>query len=122
MRFQHADGSVVHLSYCTNMHPAEDLEGILAQLHAFAGPVRRKLGWPLLGVGLWLPAPAAHHLAGNAKAMDLLRSTLEEEHLEVVTLNGFPYQAFQAEVVKGAVYRPDWLEPERLDYTIDLAR
>jgi sugar phosphate isomerase/epimerase len=121
MRFRHPDGSVVHLSYCTNMHPAEDLEGILAQLHTYAGPVRRKLGWPLLGVGLWLPAPAAHHLANDSQALGLLRRTLAAEQLEVVTLNGFPYRAFQAEVVKGAVYRPDWLEPERLDYTLDLA-
>ncbi|MBT0767584.1 metabolite traffic protein EboE [Kineosporia sp. J2-2] len=121
MRFRHRDGSVVHLSYCTNMHPAEDLEGILAQLHTFAGPVRRGLGWPVLGVGLWLPAPAARHLASDRRALDLLRRTLTAEGLEVVTLNGFPYRSFQADVVKGAVYRPDWLERERLDYTLDLA-
>ncbi|GAB6900589.1 metabolite traffic protein EboE [Kineosporia succinea] len=121
MRFRHPDGSVIHLSYCTNMHPAEDLEGILAQLHQYAGPVRRSLGWPLLGVGLWLPAPAARHLAQDRKALDLLWRTLRAEQLEVVTLNGFPYRAFQAEVVKGAVYRPDWLKRERLDYTLDLA-
>ncbi|MCE0539292.1 metabolite traffic protein EboE [Kineosporia rhizophila] len=122
MRFRHPDGSTVHLSYCTNMHPAEDLVGIIAQLHAYAGPVRRLLGWPLLGVGLWLPAPVARLLASDARALGLLRSALREEQLEVVTLNGFPYRAFQAEVVKGAVYRPDWLEPERLEYTVDLAR
>jgi hypothetical protein len=40
----------------------------------------------------------------------------------VVTLNGFPYAAFQQPVVKGAVYRPDWTEPARLAYTVDLAR
>lgn len=122
MRFRHRDGSVVHLSYCTNMHPAEDLEGIVAQLHTFAGPVRRRLGQPVLGVGLWLPAPAARHLASDARALSLLKRTLAAEKLEVVTLNGFPYRAFQAEVVKGAVYRPDWLERERLDYTLDLAQ
>ncbi|GAB3266638.1 metabolite traffic protein EboE [Kineosporia babensis] len=121
MRFRHRDNSLVHLSYCTNMHPAEDLEGIIAQLHNYAGPVRRLLGWPVLGVGLWLPAPAARHLAADPKAVSMLRRTLEVEQLEVVTLNGFPYQAFQAEVVKGAVYRPDWLERARLDYTLDLA-
>lgn len=121
MRFRHRDDSVVHLSYCTNMHPAEDLEGIIGQLHTFAGPVRRLLGWPVLGVGLWLPAPAARHLASDPAALSLLKRTLEQEQLEVVTLNGFPYKSFQAEVVKGAVYRPDWLERERLDYTLDLA-
>ncbi len=32
MRFRHPDGSTVHLAYCTNVHPAEDLEGVIAQL------------------------------------------------------------------------------------------
>jgi hypothetical protein len=40
----------------------------------------------------------------------------------VVTLNGFPYAAFHQPVVKGAVYHPDWTTPERLRYTVDLAR
>jgi sugar phosphate isomerase/epimerase len=42
--------------------------------------------------------------------------------LEVVTFNGFPYRSFHAPVVKHAVYRPDWTDPERLDYTLNLAR
>ncbi|HEU4488701.1 MAG TPA: xylose isomerase, partial [Actinomycetota bacterium] len=41
MRFRHPDGSIVHLSYCSNVHPAEDVEGILAQLDRFASPLRR---------------------------------------------------------------------------------
>ena len=32
MRFRHPDGTTVHLAYCTNVHPAEDLDGVLAQL------------------------------------------------------------------------------------------
>jgi xylose isomerase-like TIM barrel protein len=40
----------------------------------------------------------------------------------VVTLNGFPYESFQAPVVKQAVYHPDWTTRQRLDYTLDLAR
>ena len=31
MRLRHADGTTVHLGYCTNVHPAEDLPGIVAQ-------------------------------------------------------------------------------------------
>ena len=34
----------MELSYCTNVHPAEDLDGVLEQLDAFAGPVRRRAG------------------------------------------------------------------------------
>ena len=54
MRFRHPDGSVVHLAYCTNVHPAEDVEGILAQLRLFAAQVRSLLEVPRLGIGLWI--------------------------------------------------------------------
>ena len=120
-RFRHRDGSVVHLSYCSNVHQAEDVDGIVVQLARFAGPVRRALGWPRLGVGLWLPAKAATELR-DERTLDMLRSALDAEQLDVVTLNGFPYEAFHAPVVKHAVYRPDWTEPARLDHTLELAR
>ena len=30
MRFRHPDGTLVHAAYCTNVHAAEDLAGVLA--------------------------------------------------------------------------------------------
>ena len=51
-----------------------------------------------------------------------LRRELDARGLEVVTLNGFPYQAFQAPVVKHAVYQPDWTTRSGCAYTLDLAR
>ncbi|MGN9890564.1 metabolite traffic protein EboE [Micromonospora sp. L31] len=122
MRLRHADGSTVHLGYCTNVHPAEDAAGILAQLRTHAEPVREALGADLLGLGLWLAAPVAAELAADPAARRRLRAELTRRGLEVVTLNGFPYAAFQAPVVKGAVYRPDWTSDARLRYTLDLAR
>lgn len=122
MRFRHRDGQTVHLGYCTNVHAAESLPGIVAQLDAHAAPVRERLGSDRLGVGLWLPAPTAAGLAADPAAIRRLRAELDARGLETVTLNGFPYQAFHAPVVKHAVYRPDWSTPQRLDYTIDLAR
>ncbi|GAA3764811.1 metabolite traffic protein EboE [Micromonospora maritima] len=122
MRLRHPDGTTVHLGYCTNVHPAEDLPGILAQLDTYALAVRRRLDTDLLGLGLWLAAPVAAALAADPAARRRLRHELTVRGLEVVTLNGFPYAAFQAPVVKGAVYHPDWTTPERLAYTLDLAR
>ncbi|TCB96527.1 xylose isomerase [Micromonospora zingiberis] len=122
MRLRHAGGRTVHLGYCTNVHPAEDLAGILAQLDRYALPVRAALGADLLGLGLWLAAPVAAELAADPHARRRLRTELTVRGLEVVTLNGFPYAAFQAPVVKGAVYQPDWTTASRLDYTLDLAR
>ena len=112
----------MHLSYCTNVHPAEDLDGVIRQLDAYAGPARRAAGLEVLGVGLWLPAPLAARLATESAALDRLRAALDRNGLEVRTLNAFPYEAFHAEVVKLDVYRPDWTDPARLEFTIDAAR
>ncbi|SOE57143.1 Sugar phosphate isomerase/epimerase [Streptomyces sp. OV198] len=122
MRFRHPDGSTVHLAYCTNVHPAETLDGILAQLRDHCEPVRRRLGRDRLGIGLWLARDAAHALVTDPSALRGLRTELEHRGLEVVTLNGFPYEGFGAEEVKYRVYQPDWADPERLAHTTDLAR
>ncbi|MFF1278964.1 metabolite traffic protein EboE [Streptomyces marokkonensis] len=122
MRFRHPDGSTVHLAYCTNVHPAETLDGVLAQLRDHCEPVRRRLGRDRLGIGLWLAKDAAHALATDPSALRGLRCELERRGLEVVTLNGFPYEGFGAEEVKYRVYTPDWADPERLEHTAALAR
>ncbi|MFG1870419.1 metabolite traffic protein EboE [Micromonospora arborensis] len=122
MRLRHAGGDTVHLGYCTNVHPAEDLAGILGQLDTYAVPVREALGSDLLGLGLWLAAPVAAELAADPTLRRRLRTELDARGLEVVTLNGFPYAAFQAPVVKQDVYHPDWTTEQRLTYTLDLAR
>lgn len=122
MRFKHPDGSTLHLAYCTNVHPAETLDGVLAQLRDHCEPVRRRLGRDRLGIGLWLAKDAAHALSADPAALRGLRCELERRGLEVVTLNGFPYEGFGAEEVKYRVYKPDWADPERLEHTAALAR
>lgn len=122
MRLRHRDGTLVHLGYGSNVHPAESLDGIMAQLQHHSGEVRARLGVPRLGVGLWLPAPTAHQLATDPVALDRLRTTLQRHGLEVVSLNAFPYQGFHSPVVKKDVYSPDWSTQARLDYTLDCAR
>ncbi|MGX1682582.1 metabolite traffic protein EboE [Streptomyces althioticus] len=122
MRFRHPDGSTVHLAYCTNVHPAETLDGVLAQLRDHCEPVRRRLGRDRLGIGLWLAKDAARALVTDPAALRNLRCELERRGLEVVTLNGFPYEGFGSEEVKYRVYTPDWADPERLEHTVALAR
>ncbi|MFF9065808.1 metabolite traffic protein EboE [Streptomyces sp. NPDC014891] len=122
MRFRHPDGSTVHLAYCTNVHPAETLDGVLAQLRDHCEPVRRRLGRDRLGIGLWLARDAARSLITDPASLRALRAELDRRGLEVVTLNGFPYEGFGADEVKYRVYRPDWTHPDRLAHTTDLAR
>ncbi|MFM9371317.1 metabolite traffic protein EboE [Streptomyces sp. Da 82-17] len=122
MRFRHPDGSTVHLAYCTNVHPAETLDGVRAQLREHCEPVRRRLGRDRLGIGLWLARDAARALTSDPAALRELRADLDRRGLEVVTLNGFPYEGFGADEVKYRVYKPDWTDAERLTHTTDLAR
>ncbi|MFG1705141.1 metabolite traffic protein EboE [Nonomuraea sp. M3C6] len=121
MRLRHPDGSTVHLSYCTNVHPAEDLPGIHRQLSGIAVRVRELLGAERLGLGLWLPQQAATDLLARRDELAALRRQLTALGLEVVTLNGFPYRGFHDEIVKYRVYTPDWADAERLRYTLGLA-
>jgi sugar phosphate isomerase/epimerase len=122
MRFRHPDGSIVHLAYCTNVHPAEDLEGVIAQLDGCSSLVRKELDVPVLGVGLWLANTLADRLATSSVALNRLARALDRNGLEVVTLNGFPYSGFHDRVVGKKVYSPDWTEPARLEYTLDLVK
>ncbi|MEU9403632.1 metabolite traffic protein EboE [Streptomyces sp. NPDC048242] len=122
MRFRHPDGSLIHLAYCTNVHPAETLDSVVAQLRDHCEPVRRRLGRDRLGIGLWLAKDAAHALENDPCAVGALRAELDRRGLEVVTLNGFPYEGFGSQQVKYRVYKPDWADPERLRHTTALAR
>jgi sugar phosphate isomerase/epimerase len=111
----------MRLSYCTNVHPAEDLDGVIRQLREYAGPIRRTAGLETLGVGLWLPAGLARQLANSTADRTALRNVLDAEGLQLHTINAFPYGGFHNEVVKLDVYKPTWAERGRLEYTLDCA-
>jgi len=117
VRLRHPDGSLLHLAYCSNVHPADDLDGVAAQLSRYTARVRAALDVPVLGIGLWVAAPAVADVA----AADRLAAELDRLGLEVVTLNGFPYTAFHAPVVKRDVYWPHWAQDDRRAYTLALA-
>jgi sugar phosphate isomerase/epimerase len=121
MRFRHPDGTLVHVCYGTNVHPAEDLAGVIGQIATYGEPVREALGASRLGLGLWLAREVATQLATEPAALERLRGELGRRGLEVVTLNGFPYRGFHDPVVKRTVYQPDWSQPARASYTADLA-
>ncbi|MEU6415699.1 TIM barrel protein [Microbispora sp. NPDC046933] len=115
MRLLHDDGTLVHLAYNAGVHPAEDLENLIAHLTRYAVPVRRKLGVDRLGVGLWLAPAVADHLTADRIELVRLRRSLEERGLECVSLNG---TGGRNQEVPG----PDWAKPERYRYTMALAK
>ncbi|WEH14457.1 metabolite traffic protein EboE [Streptomyces sp. VNUA24] len=122
MRLRHPDGTTVHLGYCSNVHQAEDVDGVLAQLADHAEPVRERLGADRLGIGLWLARDVVSELVAVPGEVKNLRAELAARGLETVTLNAFPYAGFHREVVKKDVYLPDWADEARLAHTLDCAR
>ncbi|GAQ63839.1 metabolite traffic protein EboE [Streptomyces scabiei] len=122
MRLRHPDGTTVHLGYCSNVHQAEDVDGVLAQLADHAEPVRERLGVDRLGIGLWLARDVVSELVAVPGEVKNLRGELAARGLETVTLNAFPYAGFHREVVKKDVYLPDWADEARLAHTLDCAR
>jgi sugar phosphate isomerase/epimerase len=113
MRMWHDEGTLVHLAYNAGVHPAEDLENLIAHLTRYAVPVRKRLGVDRLGVGLWLAPAVADHLMADRIELVRLGRSLEERGLEVVSLNGTGSRAHAG---------PDWAKPERYRYTMALAK
>ncbi len=111
-----------HLTYCLNVHPGETLADQIAAIRDHAVPVRNSVAPGVrFGLGLRLANQAALELE-SAPAMDSLKSLLAELDMYAFTVNGFPFGDFHGAAVKERVYRPDWRDPERREYTCRLAR
>ena len=108
------------LTYCGNVHPAEDLAGWLDSVVRYAVPVAAEQPVPF-GLGVWWDAAICRELAGSESARARVRDVLARHQLEIWTLNVFPYGGFHERTVKERVYRPDWADPSRLRYTLDAA-
>ncbi len=121
--------SMLPLSYCSNVHPAQSLDEVLRGLADFTSPTQRACGFPI-AAGLWLAKPVIDELTLPAEnslpqltgRVEELSATLNSLELTCYTLNTFPYGNFHSERVKDQVYLPNWTTSERRDYTIASAR
>jgi sugar phosphate isomerase/epimerase len=107
----------VHLTYCLNVHPGESWAENFTAIRQKAAAVRRIVaaGEPF-GLGLRLSCRAADELASGENLPDF-REYLRENGLYVFTVNGFAYGQFHETTVKENVYKPDWTNATRRDYT-----
>jgi hypothetical protein len=107
------------LGYSSNLHAAESVDELVLVIGSFTAEVRRRLGWPQLGLDLRLGSQAIREL-GEEGARARLRRALDAAGAAAHTLNGFPLRPFQAAVVKADAYLPDWTEAEREQDSIAL--
>lgn len=115
-----------HLSYCTNIHPAETWEETARVLQTHVLAVRDRLrdtgalaADAPFAIGLRLSAVAARELL-EGDHLSKFRDWLIDTNTYVFTINGFPYGSFHGTRVKEQVFKPDWADWARMDYTKDL--
>ncbi len=105
---------------CGNVFPGDDLTSVLAALR---GPVRdwaqQVGGQP--GFGLYLSANATAETLANPEGLASLRAGLDEAQVDAWTANAFPFAGFHGSRVKEQAFLPDWRDPQRLQYTLDVA-
>ena len=111
-----------HLTYCTNIHPGESWQDHFEQLAIHLPELKKRLSpTQPFGIGLRLAARAAEELLAGSNIQEF-RKWMDKEGLYLFTINGFPYGSFHHSIVKDKVYSPDWGQPERLSYTLNLVK
>ena len=115
------DSPQIHLTYCLNVHRGESWQENFDAIKDNALIVRDKISkGKSFGLGLRLGFEAASQLL-KTEELERFSKFLKDEDLYVFTINGFPYGRFHHTSVKKDVYRPDWQNSLRRDYTIMLA-
>ena len=107
------------LGYCTNVHAGNTVEEAIEQLRVHAVEVKRLVSPDEpLDVGLWLPRSAmtSDSYALPSQPGSFLRR-VRDAGVRPFTMNAFPYGDFHDDVVKHRVYRPDWSQGSRLEYS-----
>ena len=110
-----------HLSYCTNIHAGNAWSDVLPELQRQLPRVRSAMHYEQpMGIGLRLSRNSVDSLQ-DPDIFAEFQSWLTANNHYVFTINGFPYGVFHGERVKEDVYKPDWTEDARLEYTCLLA-
>ena len=139
MRLVHPEhpGRGVRLGYCLNLHAARTLDDVLEGLQRIALPLAERLqdraaaraAGEAFGVGVWLPGAVALALDEDPRELSRLTGFLATHGLDAFTCNAFPYGElrgaggdFHGAGLKERVFAPAWGEPERLAFTLAVAR
>lgn len=109
-----------HLTYCTKIHPGHGWEVLFGNLRRYASALKARLAPAKpFGLGLRLSAMESGELLAGERLKEF-QDFLSAHDLYVFTLNGFPYGDLTGPAVKSQIFAPDWREPARVRYTLDL--
>jgi sugar phosphate isomerase/epimerase len=109
------------LTYCTNVHPANNQAQVMDIVAGPLARVRQMRDLPAMTGGLWFSRNTARELLQQRNLQRFVEG-LKQNAITLLTLNGFPAIDFHAPRIKETVYRPDWADAARLEYTLDLAQ
>ncbi len=113
--------SQLPLGYCTNVHPGRTVAEVEQGLDRYTVPAARLAGRPA-AAGLWLAEPVVRELSDSPELCRNFVDGLARRQLACYTLNAFPFGDFHRQRVKEQVYRPNWADPRRLEYTLAAAQ
>ena len=115
-------GGLGHLTYSTLVHPGDTWAEMWESLITYVPQVKARVCPDApFGVSLRLSAASAATLTASPEERQKLKAFLDDNGLYLYTVNAFPYGPFKNQVVKEAVYEPDWRSAERTAYTKQVA-
>lgn len=106
-----------HLSYSTNIHPAEGWEDTFKNLSDHIPSIKSKIAEDNpFGVGLSLTNKASMEL-GKDYNLIFFKEWLEKNNLYVYTINSYLYGNPKLNLIKDLAHVPDWTNTDRPLYT-----
>jgi len=111
-----------HLTYSTLVHQTDDWDQLWKSVNTYLPAVKARFApSQKFGVCLRTSAPSAEMLSQDPTKRADLKQFFKDQDLYLYTANAFVYGVFKKQVIKEDVYEPDWITPERREYTKQVA-
>src|ERR1044072_6202401 len=111
-----------HLTYSTLVHQTDNWDQLWKSVNTYLPAVKARFApSQKFGVCLRTSAPSAEMLSQDKTKVADLKQFFKDQDLYLYTANAFVYGVFKKQVIKEDVYEPDWITPERREYTKQVA-
>ncbi len=122
MRLRGKDGQTLWLGYGMNVHPGGEAQATMEAVRTTVVPLKARLGVDgPFGLAVRWSAAGCRQLLSEPAVFDAFVALLQAYDLRVFTGNAFVHGDFHGRALKDEVYRPDWGDDARGDYTVQFA-